>query len=206
MACLLWLAFASSSLVLMAKEIKITLDGRPCAFREILLLPYRHRPDSHLPTVTAEPFTDEQVSYFNNNSPVQEIAMPQSHGVSLENQTQPYTRRPGTVHSDVTALNSPSFSPPYARSKFREDLTILPDTPRTAVGIPERSFTVTITMRYQSGWQWYETGIETMAVGVYLYATIVLGSILFLTGQSSIEYVVMLVLSLAVIRIVGTVL
>lgn len=65
---------------------------------------------------------------------------------------------------------------------------------------------MTITMRYQSGWQWYETGIETMAVGVYLYATIVLGSILFLTGESSIEYVVMLVLSLAVIRIVGTVL
>lgn len=44
------------------------------------------------------------------------------------------------------------------------------------------------------------------AVGIYLYATIVLGSTLFLTGQSSIEYTVLMVLSLAAIRIFGNVL
>ncbi|KAE9407535.1 hypothetical protein BT96DRAFT_1014091 [Gymnopus androsaceus JB14] len=191
MACLLWLSSALLSLFFMSKEIRITLEGHKSSFGEIIMLPYRNR----LPAAPVLP---------SRSVPVREdvpLRAPGMHpGAEEELPNQPYSRRPGTSHSNSTAVNSPPIS------KFRDDARVdLPLTPRTAVGIPEISFTVTIVMRKETFWQWYETGIETVAVGVYLYATIVLGSILFLTGQSSIEYVVLMVLSLAVIRIVGTV-
>ncbi|KAH9950173.1 hypothetical protein B0H21DRAFT_785958 [Amylocystis lapponica] len=62
--------------------------------------------------------------------------------------------------------------------------------------------TVRIRTRHPAMWGWYEATLETIAVGIYLYATIVLGSILFLTGQQGIEYTVSMVLSLSAIRIV----
>ncbi|KDQ19491.1 hypothetical protein BOTBODRAFT_28066 [Botryobasidium botryosum FD-172 SS1] len=65
---------------------------------------------------------------------------------------------------------------------------------------------VWITMRHVALWGWYEAGIESIAVGIYLYATFVLASTLFLTGEQSIEYTTLMVLSLSAIRILGSVL
>lgn len=62
-------------------------------------------------------------------------------------------------------------------------------------------FIITITMHTDHSWSWYETIIETLAVGIYLYATLVLTSILFLNGQQAIVYTVVMILSLSVIRI-----
>ncbi len=69
-------------------------------------------------------------------------------------------------------------------------------------------FTVNITMPSDHGlfsWRWYEAIIETLAVGIYLYATFVLTSVLFLSGEEGIIYAVVMVLSLAAVRVVESV-
>ncbi|KAI9750653.1 MAG: hypothetical protein M1815_001688 [Lichina confinis] len=55
----------------------------------------------------------------------------------------------------------------------------------------------------ETSWRWWNTFIQAIAVGVYLYATFVLGSTLFLTGYESILYCVCMVLSLSAIRIMS---
>ncbi|KAI9756644.1 MAG: hypothetical protein M1815_003185 [Lichina confinis] len=55
----------------------------------------------------------------------------------------------------------------------------------------------------ETSWRWWNTFIQAIAVGVYLYATFVLGSTLFLTGYESILYCVCMVLSLSAIRIMN---
>lgn len=201
MACLVWLGFAAVSLYFMSREIKITFDGQHRPFLDIVLMPYRYRPDtlSEPDTLFASPLPIGDVPYLKKTGATQN-AQDGSNSIS-EYQGQS-SRRVGTTQTD----NTPLHSPPLPGLKFREDTGVLPPTPRSAAGIVGKHFTVTITMRREAFWQWYEAAIETVAVGVYLYATIVLGSILFLTGQSSIEYVVTLVLSLAFIRILGNVL
>lgn len=221
MACLVWLALASLALYCMAKEIEITLDGHHRSFIEILLLPYRFSPTAHghpshshsnlLPqSIPPSPSFPVPVPHLAKTDPTgprvpeppltadsrwasSEQQMTQAvYGGSAPAEALHPRRR--AAPPDVKILESP---PPTATKHHSE--------PRTAVGLPGQSFTVTITMRHESFWEWYEAGLETVAVGVYLYATIVLGSILFLTGQSGIEYTVLMVLSLAVIRIVGNV-
>lgn len=181
MACLLWLFIASLSLFLMSEDIKITLDGSHRSFWQILALPYRlnptQSPQYDLPkSLPASPLPSgltevPRLSKTNSGSIGQEIEVnegklnPQSRWASseyqmtrdvYEGQEQPRPRR--TVLSDITVQDSP---PPTA-SKFREDLTMYPPTPRTAVGISEKSFTVAITMKKEAFWQWYEAGIETV--------------------------------------------
>jgi hypothetical protein len=58
-------------------------------------------------------------------------------------------------------------------------------------------------MRHESHWGWFEAAIETLAVGLYLYATFVLTSSLFLSGEQEIIYVTVMVLSLGAIRVSG---
>lgn len=222
MACLVWLILASLALYCMAKEIEITLDGQHRSFVEILLLPYRFSPTTHgnpsnlLPqSAPASPFFPIPVPHLAKTDPAgpsfpEPLATGDSRWASSEQQmTQDVyggfaqaTHQRRATPADVKIFDSP---PPTA-SKYRpESLGAIPPTPRTAVGLPGQSFTVTIKMRRESFWEWYEAGLETVAVGVYLYATIVLSSILFLTGQTGIEYTVLMVLSLAIIRIVGNV-
>ncbi|KAF7969084.1 hypothetical protein HWV62_28328 [Athelia sp. TMB] len=109
-----------------------------------------------------------------------------------------------TSPNHLVPQRRPAFpdTPSPTTTKFRPDSYT---TTKTAIGLAAQSFTVTIKMRKEPFWQFYEAGLETVAVGVYLYATIVLGSTIFLTGQTGIEYTVLMVLSLAVIRIVGNV-
>jgi hypothetical protein len=65
----------------------------------------------------------------------------------------------------------------------------------------EPHFVITITMRHENHWGWFEAAIETLAVGVYLYATFVLTSSLFLSGEQAIIYATVMVLSLGAIRV-----
>ncbi|KAK0190426.1 hypothetical protein F5146DRAFT_1194158 [Armillaria mellea] len=86
---------------------------------------------------------------------------------------------------------------------------VRPDVNRSASAMPltshpSSSVTVTFAMRWDGLWQWYEATLETLAVGIYLYGTIILGSTLFLTGQQSIIYLVVTVLSLAASRIINS--
>ena len=49
--------------------------------------------------------------------------------------------------------------------------------------------------------RWWNTAMQAVAMGIYLYATFVLSSVMFLTGQEAILYAVCMVLSLSAIRI-----
>lgn len=106
----------------------------------------------------------------------------------------------------------------------RLDLLLLPyrkPTPRMRVETPGRAtkspvqqtisapaergkdpvMIVTIQMRYSQSWRWFEAIIEALAVGIYLYATFVLTSSLFIDGNASIVYMTTMVLCLSAIRI-----
>lgn len=50
-------------------------------------------------------------------------------------------------------------------------------------------------------WGWYEAIVETIAVGIYLYATFVLTSLLFLNADKAIIYATAMAICLSVIRI-----
>lgn len=64
-----------------------------------------------------------------------------------------------------------------------------------------QEFRIEITMRFDRAWGWYEAGIEALAVGIYLYATFVLTSSLFISGSTAIVYMTVMVLCLSTIRI-----
>ena len=50
-------------------------------------------------------------------------------------------------------------------------------------------------------WGWYEAIIEAIAVGIYLYATFVLTSLLFLNADKAMMYATTMAICLSVIRI-----
>ena len=58
-----------------------------------------------------------------------------------------------------------------------------------------------ITLRSPHLHRWWDTAINAIAVGIYLYATFVLSSTLFLTGYEAMLYAVGMTLSLSAIRI-----
>ncbi|KAL8653517.1 MAG: hypothetical protein Q9226_003825 [Calogaya cf. arnoldii] len=77
---------------------------------------------------------------------------------------------------------------------------------RDTVSLPSGSNCVTIRIAMPSSfgwrsWRWYETVIETMAVGVYLYATFVLTSMLFLNADKAIGYATVMAICLSLVRI-----
>ncbi|KAJ7095071.1 hypothetical protein C8R44DRAFT_645039 [Mycena epipterygia] len=208
MACIMWLALSCLALYCMAKDIEIKLDDQPRTFWEILIFPYRFRPTS--PSALNNPFAP--------TFPVPELP--------ADSPTSPAFPEPRPTMDSQWASSEQQMArdvyghPPSPNQLIPQRRPVLPDplspatatfqhksyaTARTVVGLTAQSFTVTIKMRKEGFWQFFEAGIETVAVGIYLYATIVLGSILFLTGQTGLEYTVLMVLSLAVIRIVGNV-
>ena len=64
--------------------------------------------------------------------------------------------------------------------------------------------TVRIVMPTNYGfrsWRWYEAVIESLAVGIYLYATFVLTSTIFLNADKAITYTTIMTLCLSAVRI-----
>jgi len=53
-------------------------------------------------------------------------------------------------------------------------------------------------------WRWYEAILEALAVGFYLYATFVLTSTLFISGEMALVYAIVMTLCLSGVRILGT--
>lgn len=62
-------------------------------------------------------------------------------------------------------------------------------------------YSVEITMRYDWAWKYYEAATEAFAVGIYLYATFVLTSSLFVSGSTGIVYMTVMVCCLSAIRL-----
>lgn len=120
----------------------------------------------------------------------------------------PY-RSPRAIREERSAGNKPA---PVPTSSTREpDDSAIDATQHSLLETPNRSFAsqnfsdphfvITITMRHESHWGWYEATIESLAVGLYLYATFVLTSSLFLGGEQAIIYAAVMVLSLGAIRV-----
>jgi hypothetical protein len=80
---------------------------------------------------------------------------------------------PPAAHSVQDKLDGPSVT---EMTSFHPQ----PDTRR----FPH--FMIAITMRHEYSWAGFETIIETLAVGIYLYARFVLASLLFLSGGQAI--------------------
>ncbi|KAL9117363.1 MAG: hypothetical protein Q9187_006101 [Circinaria calcarea] len=76
--------------------------------------------------------------------------------------------------------------------------TPLPNAPDK---VSEPHFMLTIKMRTETSWDWFESTIEALAVGVYLYATFVVTSSLFLSGTQAILYATVMILSMSAIRV-----
>jgi hypothetical protein len=72
-------------------------------------------------------------------------------------------------------------------------------------GIDDEDETLVVRVEFptEAHYRWWNTAIQTVAVGIYLYATFVLSSVLFLTGNESILYAVGMTLSLSAIRIMS---
>ena len=72
--------------------------------------------------------------------------------------------------------------------------------------IPRGSHCVTVRIVMPSNfgfrsWRWYEALIETMSVGIYLYATFVLTSLLYLNADKAIQYATVMAMCLSIVRI-----
>ena len=81
---------------------------------------------------------------------------------------------------------------------------------RSATSVPRGSNCVTIRVAMPSNfgfrsWRWYEALIETTAVGIYLYATFVLTSLLFLNADKAIVYATVMAICLSAVRILTVV-
>ena len=105
----------------------------------------------------------------------------------------------------ITTSHSGASSNPIIR---RQGLSPLEESMirRSDTSVPRGSNCVTIRVAMPSNfgfrsWRWYEALIETTAVGIYLYATFVLTSLLFLNADKAIVYATVMAICLSVVRI-----
>ncbi|KAL6306876.1 hypothetical protein BKA93DRAFT_728417 [Sparassis latifolia] len=199
MACVLWLILGVVSLRVLAKDVSIEADGRPTNWLSVLCMPYVCEPPAPPVAETRDVEgtdvlapaggqtkedgewvvdTEGQLVYRLHSAealPVQEMQTPNSTAGLLS--PKPHPSRPASSGTWRSAARRGIHSGDRHRSRL------------AAVRLCR--ITVRITMRHATLWGWYEAGLEVVAVGIYLYATFVLGSILFLTGQTSIEYTVL---------------
>ena len=173
-------------------------------------------------------FMQESISIYNHADPsvkysiLSLMALPYtvSHDYSWE--PNPYrsafpsnreeeTDMVSTSASGVSCPSHRTFSPTVAPQQCEESasspkaMTMTNQRSDTA-SAPQGSncVTVRITMPSNFGWRsWrcYETVIETIAVGIYLYATFVLTSLLFLNADRAIGYATVMALCLSAVRI-----
>ena len=122
----------------------------------------------------------------------------------------PY-RRPLVIDDARNSIQTPAPIPiPKSDARESDGLAIegsphgSPQSPVQSISsqvLLEPHFVITITMRHENHWGWFEATIETLAVGLYLFATFVLTSSLFLSGEQAIIYATVMVLSLGAIRV-----
>lgn len=76
-----------------------------------------------------------------------------------------------------------------------------PDKIRTA------TIVICISMPQEYGirsWRWYEAILETLAVGIYLYATFVLSSTVFMSGEMALTFATTMTICLSGVRLLGS--
>lgn len=83
------------------------------------------------------------------------------------------------------------------------------DTDHARLGHFNRSAIILrVTMPSEMGllsWRWYESILEASAVGIYLYATIVLTSTQFLSGSTGLIFATIMAVCMSLVRILGNI-
>jgi hypothetical protein len=98
--------------------------------------------------------------------------------------------------------SSPVPSSPHDRPPEHHATTNAPTDDQSFPSQP--TIVLAISMAHEMGirsWRWYEATIESLAVGVYLYATFVLTSTQFLSGNTGLAFVTIMALCSSAVRI-----
>ncbi|KAL8957178.1 MAG: hypothetical protein Q9193_005484 [Seirophora villosa] len=198
-ACISWLLIAVLLLYFMKESITIYNPANP-AFKYSILglmaLPYtvtmNHPFEEGLNVPALPGYTTEEemgtISTSNNNGD-------ETPGDTEEETDLVTTSYPTRIERPRYQGSTSSRSPIVTKTQRRE-----------TISMPAGSncVTIRITMPSSFGWRsWrsYEAVIETMAVGIYLYATFVLTSLLFLNADKAIVYAIVMAICLSFVRI-----
>ncbi|KAF2114993.1 hypothetical protein BDV96DRAFT_576267 [Lophiotrema nucula] len=105
-------------------------------------------------------------------------------------------------------IGIPASSQSGNQSENRSSISPHPISRSDTIASYDRAYIrVCITMPSQFGWRsWrsYEAAIESLAVGIYLYATFVMTSILFLNADKAIWWATVMTTCLSGVRIFAT--
>jgi len=178
MSCIAWLLVAMLLLHLMKQDMQIlyfdTSPTNPKALNVLQLMVLPYR----LPRPSALPRAEAQ-------------RLPKQ-GSSEESKA-------------VTDTNQPSSERTTVTSAARNEQTTKATT--TFSGYTSPTVVIRIRMPHDFGirsWRWYEAILEALAVGIYLYATFVLTSVLFMSGEMALDFACVVTLCLSGVRILGT--
>ena len=107
-----------------------------------------------------------------------------------------------TSHALPTQQSAP------AGSKLPPQTTSSASLKSIATSVRAPTVKISITMPHEHSfrsWRWYEAVLETLAVGIYLYATFVLTSTVFMSGHMALTYAALMTICLSAVRVLGTV-
>ena len=189
--CVTWLLIAVVLLWEMRESIDIYNPADPSKKFNILglmSLPY---------TADQDQITEEEPEALQYSS---------QNDVELETRTLLYR------HSGSSSCDNRTSSYPFVAQQYAESITFSQIPIRTRIqrsetmSVPRGSQCVTIRLTMPSSfglrsWRWYEAVIETLAVGVYLFGTFVLTSLLFLNADKAIVYATVMALCSSMVRI-----
>lgn len=121
-----------------------------------------------------------------------------------QNYLDPSANASFTGKNKASPGTTPSPAPPGASTSSAVKSPASTTAANSQPSSGEPMIVLAITMPDEMGirsWRWYEATIETLAVGVYLYATFVLTSTQFLSGNTGLTFVTIMALCSSVVRI-----
>ena len=171
-ACVTWLFLALAILWAMSKSISVELQAHD-AVKKLSIAQLMLLPYRSATHVTRNYLDSSATASLTGNHKA-------SSGTTLS--------PAAPVASTSTAVKSPVPTTAANSQLSQSEPTIV-----LAISMPDE-------MGIRS-WRWYEATIETLAVGVYLYATFVLTSTQFLSGNTGLTFVTIMALCSSVVRI-----
>ncbi|KAI9652093.1 MAG: hypothetical protein M1831_007226 [Alyxoria varia] len=206
MASIVWLAIALTLLYVFSRSITVSFSlDRPGARRgmlDLIAVPYRtfdvlpgddddddDEQDEARKGAQTRPKNDEE---FHAHPPSKQERYSSDKNKPVEQSNQ--SEKNNTTQNHADSMPQPGT---VTKAPGQASETALHERPM---------FTIRIEMPFETGirsWRFYEAIIETLAVGIYLYATFVLTSLMFLSGSEAILYACVLILSLAVVRLLS---
>jgi hypothetical protein len=188
-ACIFWLVITLGLLHIMKESAEFFHTTNPSerySIWKLMALPYHFKPD--------------RFQKLNNK-------------INLSPLPSSTCNQESTLTKSIAEVVSSGTQKPDANMQIynRQQPTLLEPTSTIAhsdtIGVYGHDYiTVRIVMKSNFGlrsWRCFETCIESLAVGIYLYATFILTSSLFLNADKAIHYLTILSIYLSAIRILG---